>query len=82
MMAEPAGISGVLHSSQGQFLFIFSMFIGVRDTNDVEILAILEAIRIYVSSFQESLIVESDYSNAISWNLGVVEGPWKVQYYY
>lgn len=39
--------------------------IGVRDSNEV-VLVILEGLRIYPGSFHESLVVENDFSNAIS----------------
>lgn len=51
---------------------MFFTSIGVKDSNEAKILAILEASRIYARSFQEFLIVESDLINAISWATGVV----------
>lgn len=44
----------------------FFKSIGIRDSNMAEVLAILEAIRIYFNLFLKSLIIESDSSNAIS----------------
>ena len=36
-------------------------------TNEAEVLAISEALRIYYHSFQVSLIIESDSFNVVSW---------------
>lgn len=53
---------------------------GVRDSNEAEVLAILEALRIFSRSFQRRLVVESDSLNAISW-VGInISKPWKVQF--
>lgn len=46
-----------------------------QDSNEAVVMAILEAILIYSSSFQDKLIIESDSSNAISWVLLWNEGP-------
>lgn len=45
----------------------FSKGVWIRDSNEAEVLAILEALRIFSRSFQGSLIVESDSSKAILW---------------
>lgn len=37
----------------------------VKDSNEVQVLALLEALRIYSGSFHECLNVESDSSNAL-----------------
>lgn len=44
-------------------------------------LAILEALRIYCTSYQQSLVVESESFNAISW-VKSSRGPWKMQFYF
>lgn len=45
-------------------------------------MAILEALRINLPSFHDSLLMESDAVNAFSWvSLGDEEGPWKFQLY-
>lgn len=53
-----------------------------RDSNEGEVLDILEALRIYSSSFHGSLLVESDSLNAISWVLQDDSIPWKFHYYF
>lgn len=45
-------------------MLMLSKHVEVRDSN--EVLAILEAFRIYSSLFKDRLIMESDSSNAIS----------------
>lgn len=46
-------------------------------TNEAKVLVILEALRIFSSSFLGNLIVESNYSNAISWMKSTNNRPWK-----
>eukprot|EP00268_Persea_americana_P021089 TRINITY_DN21101_c0_g1_i1.p1 TRINITY_DN21101_c0_g1~~TRINITY_DN21101_c0_g1_i1.p1 ORF type:complete len:199 (+),score=31.91 TRINITY_DN21101_c0_g1_i1:157-753(+) len=75
----PAGIGGVLCDDKGVILCLFSKSVGVRDSNEAEVLAILEALRILSSSFQGCLIVESDSSNGISWVARSMVKPWKFQ---
>ena len=63
----PTGIRGVLCNNKSGVLFMFSKFVGVSESNEAEVLSILEALKIFYSTFKETLIVESDSSNAISW---------------
>lgn len=44
---------------------MFSISIGVWDSNEAEVMSILEALRIFSHSFKGSLIVESDSSNVV-----------------
>lgn len=60
------GIGGVLRNHRGEVMYIFSKHIGIKDSKEAEVLAILEAFHIYHSSYHQSLIVESDSANAIS----------------
>ena len=45
----------------------FSKHVGVRDSNEAEVLAILEAFWCFSRLFHYELIIESDSSNAIAW---------------
>lgn len=58
---------------KGEMLLTFSKLVSVKDSKEVEVRTILEALRIYYLYFQESLIVESDSSNAISWVVGEIK---------
>lgn len=77
---DPIGIGGVLRNSRGEVLISFSKSIGDGDSNEAEVLAILEALRIYLGSLDKSLIMENDTSNAISWVLQTAGVPWKFGY--
>lgn len=55
-------------------LISFSKFIRVRDSNKVEVLTILEALRIY-GSFDKIMIVKIDLSYEISWVSQVGDTP-------
>ena len=48
-------------------MYMFSKHVGIKDSNEAEILAILEALRIIHTLQHHVLIVESDLANAISW---------------
>ena len=61
----PASIGGVLCNSKGDVLFMFSKQMGVCDSNEAEMLAILEALQCFSRLFHGDLIVESDSSNDI-----------------
>ena len=61
------GIDGVLRNSEGIVLAVFSKHVGCMESNEGEVLAIVHAIRMYVSSsFQSRLVMESDPLNTIS----------------
>lgn len=48
----------------GAFLY---QEISIKDPNEAKLLVILEALKMYMESFRELLIIESDLCNAISW---------------
>ena len=78
----PAGIGGVLHDSGGLVLVMFSKHVGTMESNEAEVLAILEVVRIFASSsFNSRLEVESDSLNAISWVSSSAVIPWRFQFY-
>lgn len=62
---------------------MFSKHVGVKNSNEREILAILEALFAFIvdSSGLVSLIVESDSTNAVSWPR-TLRGPWNMQFYF
>ena len=66
----PAGVGGVLRDMNGRVRGMFSVNIGVADSNFAELYAILEALELFMS-FEEGngcgLFIESDSSNAVSW---------------
>lgn len=79
----PAGIGAVLHNGDGMVLVMFSTHIGRMESNEAEVLAILEALQIFVStSFQERFIAESDSLNAISWVSSRAKTPWRFHLYF
>ena len=62
-----ARIRGVLCNSKCDIIFMFSKHVGICDSNEAEVLAILEALRCFSRNILGDLIVESDSSNAITW---------------
>lgn len=72
----PVDIDAIIGNFEGQ-VFLSSKFIGVRDSNEVEILVIVEALRLYASSLQEMLMVASDSSNVVSCVSRIVGGLWE-----
>lgn len=66
-------------NNKGEVRFVFSKHVGVKDSKKAEVKAILEALRIFSHSFQESLIVESDSLNAISWVSSSNKGLLKIE---
>lgn len=61
---------------------MFSKHVGVRDSNEAKVLAILEALRLLSRYFMEVLIMESDSSNAIAWVSNRRVSPWRFQFHF
>lgn len=70
----------VSRNHKGEVLHLFSKHVEIKDSNEAELLAILEALHIFNTLYQNLLIVERDSSNAISW-VNSFFGPWKMQFY-
>ena len=56
---------------------MFSKYVGVCDSNEADVLAILESLWCFSRYFHDNLIVESESSNAVSWVLNWKAYPWK-----
>ncbi|XXG58395.1 hypothetical protein AAC387_Pa04g0713 [Persea americana] len=63
----------------GYVLLMFSKNVGIKEPNETKVLAILEALRLFFSSFREELLMESDSSNAVSW-ISSNEGLWRFHF--
>lgn len=57
-------------------------FVGVCDSNEAEVSAILEILRFFSRNFHGGLIVKSDSSNAIARVSNRKANPWKFQFYF
>lgn len=55
----------MLYNSDGVVLVMFSKHVACMESNGPEVVANLEALRIFVSSFQAKFVVEADYVNPI-----------------
>lgn len=55
---------------------MFSKHAGVKDSNEAEVSAILEALKICLTSCHDKVITESDSSNDISWVSSSGVTPW------
>ena len=78
----PAGIGGVLRDCSGKVKVIFSKAIGLADSNVAELLAVREALRIFLSSKWVSshrLIIENDSSNVVECVLYPQGTPWALK---
>ena len=62
-----AGIGGVLRNCKGKVLIMFSKYVDVCDPDEADVLAIFEGLRLFLSRYGDTLIMESDSSNAIAW---------------
>lgn len=76
-----AGIDSVLRNHKKDVLHVFSKYVGIRGSSEAKVLAILEALRIFNTSYQHRLIVESDSFNVISW-VNSSSDPWKKLLYF
>nr|GEU59054.1 reverse transcriptase [Tanacetum cinerariifolium] len=77
----PAGISEVLRNNCGVVLALFSISVGVLDSNVAEVMVIKEACRMVNKNLHLSAsrnIVESDSINVVSWVRHPLERPWRL----
>lgn len=78
-----AAIGSIFRNCKGEILFVSLKYVGIKDSNEAEVLAILEALRIFSRSFRGLSIVESDSSNVISWVKDLLDkGPWRFHFYF
>ena len=63
--AKLGDIGGVLRNYEWEVFYCFTEAVAVKDSNEAEVLAALEALRIVSPSLHEALIVESYLSNAL-----------------
>lgn len=68
-------------NSKGEALLMFFKNVGICESNESEVLAILEALRLVPRDSQHMLLVESDSSNVIAWISHYMMKPWKLQFY-
>lgn len=61
---------------------VSSKSMGCMDSNEAEVVAILEALQSFFPSFHSKPAVESYSSNAISWVSIKVLPPWRLQFYF
>lgn len=52
--------------------------VGIKDSNEAELLTIRRVLTIGTSFGEVKLVVESDSSNAIKWARGVKRPPWRL----
>lgn len=67
---------GAPPNSVGEVLALFSKAIGCMESNEAEVVSIVEMRHILVVSFRAMLIVESNSKNAISWESSLVLPSW------
>ncbi|XVE86926.1 hypothetical protein DITRI_Ditri18aG0074600 [Diplodiscus trichospermus] len=84
MQGQPGleGIGGVLRNHESRVLMVFSKSIGLVNSNMVEILAVKEALSLFLSlqwSQSSSLIIESDSLNVVKWLRDPASAPWKLR---
>jgi ribonuclease HI len=76
----PSGIGGVLRNHNGIILGIFSLSVGILDSNVVELKAVVKAIELSASNCRlhhKHIIIESDSANVISWMNSPHNRPWR-----
>lgn len=74
-------VRSVFQNNQGLVLALFSKHARIVESNEVEVAAILGALRIVLSSSLKRLVVESDFLNAISWVSSSSKPPWRFHFY-
>jgi len=75
----PSGIGGVLRNHHGILLGIFSLSVGILDSNVVELRTVIKAIELSASNcflHHKHIIIEFDSANVISWMNNPNNRPW------
>ncbi|XVF81381.1 hypothetical protein PTKIN_Ptkin15bG0150400 [Pterospermum kingtungense] len=78
----PVGISGVMRDHEEAVKILFSIPIGIADSNLDELLAIREAFLLFTAlqwSCSHNLVIESDSSNAVKWVNFPFVAPWAMR---
>ncbi|XWS71347.1 hypothetical protein CRYUN_Cryun03dG0130500 [Craigia yunnanensis] len=78
----PSGIGGVLRDTKAAIKLVFSKAIGLADSNVAELLAVKEALRLFIGlkwASSHRLIIECDSSNVVKWVLNPMCSPWKLR---
>jgi len=76
----PTGIRGVLHDHNGIVMRFFSVSVGIKESNEVELLTIIKALELSSSKnefFERNFIIESDYASVVNWMNKHPIRPWK-----
>lgn len=80
--SKEARIRGILRDKASRVLIRFSLLVGSMNVNMVEILAIRKALQIMATTRwanSNSVIVESNFKNAVKWVKELSTAPWKMK---
>ena len=56
----------MLRNSDGVVLMMLIKYVGILESNEVEVLAILESLRVFLSNYHVKLVMESNSVDVIS----------------
>ncbi|XVF71505.1 hypothetical protein PTKIN_Ptkin12aG0043200 [Pterospermum kingtungense] len=79
---RPSGIGGLLRDHLGRVLISFSKPIGIADSNMAEVMAVREALALFVTSewvVNYPLILECDSQNTVCWVRNPCDAPWRMR---
>lgn len=71
----------MLCNHKGEILLMFSKHVGSKESNEAEVVAMLEALRIFSGSFQGKLIVKSNSVNVMAWVSQHGANSWRLQFH-
>lgn len=60
---------------------MFSNSIGVKDSNEEDMIPIWEALHMFVGVYSVKIVVKNDSSNAINWVSASNRGPWRFHFF-
>jgi len=73
-------IGGVLRDHKRVVLCLFSAFVGIKESNETELLAVLKALELAASREElcgKRFMIESDSANVVNWIGDKSKRPWK-----
>lgn len=68
----------MLRDHEGSTSIVFTESVGIRDSNEAEILSIRKALVTWKSFGEGKLITEGNSANAIKWAMGHKRPPWRL----
>lgn len=76
----PAGFGCIIRDFQGDIYYIRCGPIGYEDSTKVEVMGLIQGLRLIKDKGINNCIIEGDSATMVSWARGHARGPWKLNH--